>query len=110
MMTNLSALCRAYAAHVGLPEPRLGFAVEAERRLGMWPAWARAAALLIAAALRWLAPLLLLGRARPFDALAPDDKEALLAQLQESRWPPMRGAFLMVKTLILGTCYGERSA
>lgn len=108
MRGNLRALCRAYAAHVGLPEPAAGFAAEVDRRLYWWPAWARLSAVLTAAAVRWLAPLLLLGRPRRFDALSPDDMEAVLARLQQSRWPAARGAFLMVKTVVLGTCYGLR--
>lgn len=108
MKGNLRALCRAYAAHVGLPESPDGFASEVDRRLSRWPAWARLGAVSAAAAVRWLAPLILVGRPRRFDALSSDEKEAVLARLQRARWPAARGAFLMVKTVVLGTCYGMR--
>jgi hypothetical protein len=108
MTSDLTALCRAYAAHVNLPEPPDGFAAEVNRRLAWWPAWARLAAGFTAAGVRWLAPLLLIARPRRFDALSSDDKEAVLARLQQTRWPAVRGAFLMVKTIMLGSCYGLR--
>jgi hypothetical protein len=108
MTTRMTVLCRSYAAHVGLREPRNGFAAEAERRLSLWPAWARLAAGFKAAAMRWLAPFFLLARPRRFESLSPDDMEAVLARLQRARWPAFRGAFLMVKTIMLGTCYGLR--
>ena len=108
MNASLLALCRTYAAHVGLPEPEGGFGAEAERRMSWWPVWARLGAPLIAAAVRWGAPLLLLGRPRRLDSLSADEKEAVFARLQQARWPLVRGAFLMVKTVVLGSCYGLR--
>lgn len=105
-MTDLAALCRAYAEHVGLPVPPDGFEPDVEFRLSRWPAWARLGARASAAAVRRLAPLALLGRPCSFEVLDESGKEALLARLQRSRWPPARGAFLMVKTLVLGSCYG----
>ena len=105
-MSDLAELCRAYAAHVGLPSPPKGFEDEVERRLSLWPSWARLGARGSAAAVRRLAPLALLGRPCSFERLDESGKEALLTRLQRARWPPARGAFLMVKTIVLGSCYG----
>lgn len=108
MSSDVRALCRSYAAHAGLPEPEGGFEKEAARRLSLWPLWARLGARMTASAVRWLAPLLLLARPSSFDALAPDEKDAVLERLQQARLPAARGAFLMIKTIVLGTCYGNR--
>ena len=108
MTTNMTVLCRSYAAHVGLPESPDGFAAEVGRRLSWWPAWARYGAGLSAAALRWIAPLFLIGVPRRFESLSSGEKEAVLASLQQTRWPFVRGAFLLVKTVVLGTSYKGR--
>lgn len=110
MTADLRALCRAYATHVGLAEPSEGFAAEIDRRLSRWPAWARLGAASSATAVRWLSPLFLLARPRRFDSLSGDEKEALLARLQRTRTPAARATFLLVKTIVLGTCYGELSS
>jgi hypothetical protein len=108
MTTSMIALCRSYASLVGLPEPPGGFAAEAERRLAWWPLWARLGASLAATAVRWLAPFFLILRPRRFDALSADDQEAVLARLQQTRWPLVRGAFLLIKMIVLGTTFGQR--
>jgi hypothetical protein len=110
MTANLTALCRAYAEHAGLAEPPGGFEAEANRRLSFWPAWARLGAAAAAAAVRWASPLFILGKPRTFDALSSDDMDVVLARLQCLRAPAMRGSFLLVKTIVLETCYWGRSA
>lgn len=106
---SVEALCRAYAEHVGLPEPPGGFGAEASRRLAARPAWARAGAGAAAFAVLWLAPLAVLGRVRSFRGLSAEEKEELLRRLQHARSPYARGFFLLVKPVVLGTCYGFRA-
>lgn len=108
-MSALSDFARAYAAHAGWPEPPRGFEAELAARLAAWPAWARAAAGPCAFAARRLAPLFLLGRAAAFEALTPDEKDALLTRLQDARAPLLRGAFMLVKAPVLGACFGPRA-
>lgn len=109
MIDSLCALSRAYAEHVGLPEPSADLRSEMSRRLSLWPVWARLGAGLMAWSLCWVAPAALLGRLRCFEGLAPHDKEVLLERLQQARSPLLRAAFLMVKTLVLGACYSARA-
>lgn len=98
-MTSVERLCGAYASHVGLPAPPAGFRAESARRLASRPAWARAAARTVAFALVRLAR---------FESLPSERKERLLASLQNARSPLVRGAFLAVKPVVLGTCYWGR--
>jgi len=107
-VSALAAFARAYAAHAGLPEPARGFEAELDARLSLWPAWARLAAGPCALAARWLAPLLLLGRPARFESLDEDGKDALLARLQNSRAPLLRGAFLLIKAPTLSACGSPR--
>ena len=109
MIDSLCAVSRAYAEHVGLPKPPADLRSEMSRRLALWPAWARLGAGFMAWNLRWLAPVALLGCMRRFESLSPEDKEALLERLQQTRSPFLRAAFLMVKTLVLGVCYSARA-
>ncbi len=98
-------LLRAYARHAGLgPEPALR--KELDRRLLLSPAWVRAGLGLSALLARWLAPLFLLGRLRRFEDLPQDEREALLERLQQDPRLPVRAAFLGLKSLVSGCCYG----
>lgn len=105
MTRALRALCVAYADHVGLAEPGEGFKSAVEAQIASWPAWARWGAELSAAAVLWAAPMLLAGRARAFGSLSCEDKERVLTRLQQLRQPALRGAFLLVKPIVLGACY-----
>lgn len=109
MIDSLCALSRVYAEHVGLPKPSGGLRGEVSRRLAIWPFWARWGAGLAAWCVRWIAPAALLGRARSFDGLVPEDREALLERLQRMNSPFLRGAFLLVKSQVLGVCYSARA-
>ncbi len=109
-MSSLAAFARAYADHVGCPAPERGFETELAERLAAWPAWARLGARAAAFAVRRLAPLLLLRRAAPFEALRAEEREALLTRLQNLRSPLARAAFLLVKTPVLLCCRARSGA
>lgn len=104
-MSSLEAVALAYAAHSGHPRPAGGLEKALRLRLSLWPAWARWAVALCAFALRWLFPLLLLGRARRFERLSSEECEALLTRLQCSRYLVLRAPLLTVKAAVLGACY-----
>ncbi len=106
-MSSLQALCSSYAVHAGLRAPHANIPAELRRRLALWPLWARLLVRPCAFAMRWAAPLLLTGRVCRFEDLTPADKDALLTRLQGARRPLLRGAFLLVKSAVLTTCYGS---
>jgi hypothetical protein len=97
----------AYAAHVGSPARGDELRRELERRLGALPPWARASMALCAVWARWLSPLLILRRARPFERLSAEEREELLGRLQRDRRLAVRALFLGAKTVTLGACYGR---
>ena len=107
MTTSLCALCVSYAEHVGLPRAPEKLREEISRRLSLYPVWARLGAGFSALCIFWLYPALMLRRFKRFSALSPDEKERLLSRLQRASLPFFRGAFLLVKPIILGACYGE---
>lgn len=98
---------RAYLRLAGkkLDDDRLRAGLE--RSAAGMPLAARWIGAIFALAMRWLFPLLFLGRWRRFDGLSPDDADALLSRLQCARLLPLKGGFLILKSLVLPVCYGE---
>ncbi len=77
-----------------------------ERSANGMPPSARFLAAWTAVAMRWLFPLLFLGRLRRFDGLRPEEADALLSRLQCARLLPLKGSFMILKSLVLPVCYG----
>jgi len=103
-MGALFSYARAYAVLAG----REVSAGDVRRRLDGLPLWARLTARLTAWAIRWWAPLFMLGRCRRFETLAAKDADELLQRLQYTRWRAVRGAFTVLKVVVLPASYGRR--
>ncbi len=97
---------RAYAALYGgeISDEELRRGIE--RRAAGIPFWGACAAALGAWAIRWWAPLFLLGTFRRFESLSAPEADKLLHCLQFSRLRAVKGLFLALKVIVLPLCYG----
>lgn len=73
------------------------------------PALAMPGLIAAALALRWLSPLLVLGLPCRLDSLDAARAGEVLEALQTVGWPPVRGAFVLVKSLLLPVCWARRA-
>ncbi len=96
-----------YAGGAGWASESGGFETRLRSRLAALPWWARLLAAAIALLARWLAPAVFLGRPCRFENLTDDQRDALLARLQFCRPLALRGAFLLLESLVLPASYGE---
>ena len=101
------AFASAYARHVGIEIDPAVLREQITEALRGLPAGPRLLAVGSALALRWLAPALYCARPRRFEHLDAEQREALLARLQRARGMLARGAFLALKSVVLGACYGH---
>ncbi|MFH2202458.1 MAG: hypothetical protein ABIJ96_05055 [Elusimicrobiota bacterium] len=104
MTSSLQHYASAYAALAG----REVSADDIRRRTAAMPPWARGVARASAWAIRWWAPLFFLGRCRRFEQLSAEDADALLRRLQFTRCRMVRGAFTLLKVIVLPACYGRK--
>lgn len=105
-MTALERVCVLYARHAGVSRETCEVRREAAARLAAWPLWARVTARAAAFALFWAGPSALLGRFRRLEGVSPAELEEILGRLQRVGAPPVRGAFLALKSIVLPSCYG----
>ncbi|MFA6319082.1 MAG: GMC family oxidoreductase N-terminal domain-containing protein, partial [Elusimicrobiota bacterium] len=77
------------------------------RRIRLLPWWGFIVAGSAAFALRWLMPLIILGRPVRFESLRPEEADLLLERLQRVAILPVRGPFLTLKSLVLPVVYGR---
>lgn len=103
----LLPFARGYARHVGIEVSDRDLLARLQRRAAAAPGWARAGMVVSGLAVRWLAPVLVLGRPGRFEKLATAAKERLLARLQHARNPGVRGLFLLGKAPVLLALYGD---
>ncbi|MDP6989840.1 MAG: GMC family oxidoreductase [Planctomycetota bacterium] len=103
------AFANAYARHVGIEIDPAVLREQTTEALRGLPAGPRLLAVGSALALRWLAPALYCARPRRFEHLDAEQREALLARLQRARGMLARGAFLALKSVVLGACYGHEA-
>ncbi len=97
---------RAYAALVGCGISETELREEITRRAAGLPAWGRLAAAAGAWAIRWWAPLFVLGKLCRFESLSSGDADELLRRLQCTRLRAVKGMFMAVKAVVLPACYG----
>ncbi|MAE28810.1 MAG: GMC family oxidoreductase [Planctomycetota bacterium] len=98
---------RAYASHVGIELDPVLLREQSDEALRSLPAGPRHLAVGSALALRWLAPTLYCASPRRFERLDAERRERLLARLQHTRGMLGRVAFLALKAVVLGACYGQ---
>ena len=104
----LGPLAGVWAAQAGVPcDAALRWA--AARAALSLPVAAQAGLAAAAWALRWLAPVLVLGSPRRLDSLDAARGGAVLEALQTVGWPPVRGPFVLVKSLLLPVCWSRRA-
>ncbi len=96
----LLPLGRDYARHAGLDDGREELSARLRSRLVLAPRWARAYYAAGALYVRFVAPVLYLGRAASFARLSEEEREALLGRLQRDGRPLAKAAFLGVKTML----------
>jgi len=103
----LAPYAAAYARVTGAPLDDGTVRAELFRRGALLPVWALAASGAGTLLLRFLAPLLLLGRPALFEDLSEEEADRLLCRLQRSRLLPLKLLFFMVKAVVLPVRYGR---
>ncbi|MBI4676969.1 MAG: GMC family oxidoreductase [Elusimicrobia bacterium] len=107
--TRLIAVCaRRYEESAGSRTADDELDSKIESRAALLPWWALVLAGAAAFALRWLLPVIILGRPCRFDDLGPEEADRLLSRLQLLCHPAVRGPFMALKYLILPACYGSK--